>query len=90
MVTLKEALELIHSGELISLRGVKYDKQRKKGGEIFYFSSCKKVFEKNAKEIHYSSFTFDIQIYNNGMPTSIIHRVHGDLLTKINDKQILL
>ncbi len=89
-ITLTEALALIYSGEIISLKVVAFDKKRKKGGNVFFYSECKKVFEKEAQARHYSNFTFDMRLYLNAQPTDVITMIHADLITEINGKSLIL
>lgn len=90
-ITLSDTLDLIHSKRIISMEGVTYDRQRKKGGELYRLPECCKVSEDAAMVIqHKRDFTFDMRIYINGEPTDAIQRVHALLITKINGKELIL
>jgi hypothetical protein len=90
-ITLNEALDIIHSKRIISLEGITYDKQRKKGGELYRMPECCKVSEDSAMIIqHKRDFTFDMRIYINGQPTDAIQRIHALLITKINGQELIL
>ena len=90
-ITLNEALDLIYSGEIISISGVRFDKARKKGGDMFDLGECRKVSEHLAAiKNHIKNFTFDFRIYVNGEPLDKIERVHMLLITSVNGKKVLL
>ncbi len=90
-ITLTEALDLIHSSEVISLEGVKFDKHRRKGGEVYILPEVRKVNEDAAMIAqHMKDFTFDMRIYINGRPSDVIQRVHAILITKINGLELIL
>jgi hypothetical protein len=90
-ITLSEALTLIHSKSIISIEGVTFDKQRRKGGELYQLPECCKVSEDAAMVVqHMRDFTFDMRIYINAQPTDAIQRIHALLITKINGLELIL
>lgn len=90
-ITLNEALDVIHSGAIIAISGVRFDRKRKTGGDEFELGECRKVSEHlDAIKNHIKNFTFDFRIYVNGEPLDKIERVNMLLITSVNGKKVLL
>lgn len=90
-ISMQEALAIIHNKEIIALEGCRFDKQRKKGGEIFFLPECRKVTESlEMIQMHRDNDTFDFRVYANGEPSDKIERVHRCLIMSINERQLSL
>jgi hypothetical protein len=89
-ITLKEALAIIHSNDMLNLQFVKFDKKRGTGGEIVEFIECKKVISTTTLPKHQKNFTFDVQLYVNSVATEKIQPIHVILILKINGRKLIL
>jgi hypothetical protein len=99
-MNLKQALDIIDSGLVFSLKVVKYDHRRKSGGELrFYSQLCatnpKKNWEKNvekaaAKSNHYDNGTRNCYKCIEGVDTSAIVKIHFVHILEVNGESVML
>jgi len=101
LITLKEALNTIHSGEKFSISFVTADRSRKSGGEIREYEDCVLSSIKDDKfrtssrhnenpfiikrQNHYAHATRNILL-----PNGKIRKIHIWLITRINGNKVTL
>lgn len=91
IIGLKEVLAIIHSGEIFSCEGVRYDKKRKTGGQLFELAEARKIHVTGKRlNENIENLSFDVEICAGGIGTGIVEKIHADLLIRINFKEISL
>jgi hypothetical protein len=103
-MNLKQALDIIDSGEVFSLSVVKYDHKRKEGGQKrFYSQVCavnpKKNWEKTENkprtnragiQNHYDNATRNLYKCIDGIATASITKVHIVHILEVNAERVML
>lgn len=99
-MNLKQALEIIDSGEVFSLKVVSYDKKRKTSGELkFYSQLCtsvpkqdrtKMVNTESKAQNHYENSTRNCYRCIEGEPTSAFVKIHIYLMLEVNGERVML
>ena len=101
-IQFEDAIKLIDSGELVKLEYVSLDRKRITGGKLRLITgrvTVAKSERKQAPEMkmtgiskrnHYDNFTRLIRVYMGNRETATLKPVHLPLITKINDKRMLL
>ncbi len=99
------------SGKPFSMRVVKYDKKRKKGGQIEEYPEAVMVIKKEQAEkdsrpatrieemkadirkrknpSHGKHYTRNINILQDGHPTTIIRKIHPALIIEFNNQKVV-
>lgn len=99
-MNLKEALDIIDSGEVFSLRIVSFDKARKKGGKIKFYSELKNSTPKgertNAPKLqtkfknHYENSTRTCFQCIDKVETASMVTIHIYLILEVNGEKLML
>lgn len=101
-MNLKQALQIIDSGQVFSLRVVSFDKARKKGGKIRFYSELKTTHPKegtiktpfsnlNSKaKNHFDNSTRTCFQCISNVETSSIVTIHIFLILQINSERVML
>lgn len=100
---MEQALKIIDSGELCSLKYVSFDKRRKTGGKLKSFEEARVTnirkdwndkipsgSKKGTAPSHVASSTRNFYLCINGNITSAIRKVHIFLILELNGKKIML
>lgn len=100
-ITLDEVLKIFNSGEIFSIRFVKFDAKRKTGGQIREFRhvvgsihTTKKEQTSGAiqkkKQNHFDNMTRNVHLVLDGYPVEAVKSIHLNLILAINDKKMIL
>jgi len=98
---LAEALKIIESGKPFSCKVVTFDKKRGTGGKIREFAEVVYSQPEKSEQVpssvakpkaanHYDNFTRNVLICMNGIPSSVIRKLHLSLLLEVNGKKVML
>lgn len=99
-MNLKRALEIIDSGEIFSLKVVKFNKTKNTGGERRFYSqlvSTKPKHERvgnvpkeNGTQNHYDNSTRNLYKCIDGEPTSAFVKIHMVHILEVNGERVML
>lgn len=99
-IRFEEAIDLIDSGAVVSLKYVSYDHKRKNGGVIKTLDEAVVTKQKSirkseapktaAKSNHYENSTRNLFVCIEGKPTSAVRTIHLYLLLFVNGKKVML
>lgn len=104
LLSLKEAIAIMESGQPFAVRFVSYDKKRKKGGQIRFFSELvttrnssiyhpaqsKRNTPKSKAQNHSEHMTRNFYQCISGRPTSVVKSLHLYGLLEINGTKVAL
>ena len=95
-ITLPEALKIIESGTLFSVKVISFDRKRTaQNGRILEYRQVRKESahqkaigakkeKMNRIPQHFEHFTRNVRIYADGIPSSSIVKIHPLLISEIN------
>lgn len=99
-MNLKEALNIIDSGEVFSLRIVSFDKARKKGGKIKFYSELRNSTPKGERinpptlqmkhKNHYENATRTCFQCIDKVATASLVTIHIYLILEVNGEKLML
>lgn len=100
-ITLDQAVKIFDSGEVFSVRFVKFDAKRQTGGDVREYKSVRASRPKlsnrsnsfpSAKknQNHFDNFTRNVFLVLDGYTTTVVKKIHLLLVLKINDKILIL
>lgn len=93
IITLKKALEILESGEIVELEVYTYDEKRKRGGDILSLQCVILRDEKNkviTSNSNHAFFTRNVRIVVNNHLTAQIRQIHPTLIRYINGKKTVV
>jgi hypothetical protein len=105
-ITVKEMIEVMEKGSIFSITFVTYDKQRKSGGELRHYPTCKlttkaiqddttkpsvsKSTAKNARSSHFEHSTRAFNVVIGDAVTHTVKKFHLFLVLEFNGKKLIL
>lgn len=101
-IPFEEALKIIESGDVVSLKYVTYDHKRKTGGEIRILEQGMITTPKRNRvktntnasstkaQNHYKSFTRNFFVCIDGERTASIKKIHLNFILELNGKKVML
>lgn len=105
MITTKDILEEMKTGNIFSCRVVTYDRKRKTGGKILEIHQAvlvqkeerdrpmtnieQKQLQKKRGANHRKHYTRNIKLCVDGIPTEQIVKIHPPLILEFNGKDVL-
>ncbi len=105
-ITVKEMIETMEKGTIFSISFVTYDKQRKSGGDIRHYPTCKlttkaqqddttkpsvsKSTAKNARFSHFEHSTRAFNVVIGDVVTPTIKKFHLFLVLEFNGQKLIL
>lgn len=104
VLSIQDALQIMESGKPFCVRFVSYDKSRKSGGSIKFFSELvttrtasvhhPKLEKRNTPaskaQNHFENFTRNYFLCINGVETSVIKSLHVFGVLEVNGKKLAL
>lgn len=99
-ITIKEALNTIDTGKIVSIKYVSFDKKRKTGGKLKHHDELvvtnpKKItptptkVKSDSSPNHLENSTRNFFTCINGRPTSAIKKIHVFLILEVDGKTVM-